>query len=63
MPIPFRALVLTAAATGVFALALQATRPRPTPHYTPRPALPEVDADALTPRQQDALLDELSDQL
>lgn len=62
-----RALVITAVATGAAALALKWLQPTstfPPPVRTPdrpiRPAtIPEVDADAMTAKQQQALTDEL----
>ena len=64
MRFPFRALLLTAAATGAYALALNAVRPRPVAHYTPLvPPSPEVDADRIEEAERDALLQELAGQI
>ncbi len=64
MPFPLRALLLTAAATGLYAAALSAVRPKPVAHYTPlAPPSPEVDADRIEAAEREALLQELSDQL
>ena len=64
MQIPVRALLLTAAATGAYALVLNTMRPKPVPHYTPlAPPSPEVDADRIDAAERDALLQELADQV
>lgn len=64
MRFPLRALLLTAAATGAFALVLNALRPKPAAHYTPlAPPSPEVDADRMDAAQRDALVQELAGQV
>ena len=61
MRFPFRALLLTAAATGAYAVVLNVFRPKPVPHYTPLAlSVPEVEADRLEAAERDALLDELA---
>ncbi len=60
-----RALLISAAATGVFAVVLAALRERPAPpasdDVSTDPLL--VDADRIPEAQQKALLDELASQL
>lgn len=64
MRIPFRALLLTAVATGAYALVLRRVAPRPEPVRTPIPTgIPEIDAERLAEAERDALVRELSDQL
>ncbi|WP_397546779.1 hypothetical protein ABUL39_13180 [Rhodothermus marinus] len=52
----FRALLLSALATGAFAWVLSRLHPRPKPAAV-RPG--EVDADRLSPEAQERLLEEL----
>jgi|GEM_PF-3492905 len=64
----FRALLITTAATGAFAVALTVIRKRHETAAAPAPASPleaprEVDADAMPAGERDALLDELAAQL
>ncbi len=62
----FRALLITTAATGAFALALtvvRSRRPAATPAVSSPNASPEVDADAMPSAERDALLEELDAQL
>ena len=61
----FRALLLTAVATGAAAAVLKLIEPEKTP---PLPAPPKangpyVDADTMTKEEQDALLQELDAQI
>lgn len=64
MRFPFRALLLTAVATGAYAVVLGAFKPKPVPHYTPQAlSTPEVEADRLEAAERDALLDELASQV
>ena len=58
-----RALLISAAATGVAAVVLktlQPSEPAPPPRM---PARPAADPDALTPDEEQMLLDELGAQL
>ncbi len=62
MSIPVRALLLTAAATGVFAAAIRGIKPAPERRPLPTVAL-EIDAENLDEAERDALVRELADQL
>ncbi len=60
----FRTLALTAAATGAFALALRAIRPKapfPPPRRLSPPAAGSFDPLELPKPQQDALMSELGE--
>ena len=57
-----RALLISAAATGVAAVVLQKLRPA-APSPKPKPKRPAADPDALTPDEEQMLLDELAAQV
>ena len=62
MSIPVRALLLTAAATGVFAVAMRGLKPAPVRRPLPT-GNHEIDAENLAEAERDALLRELADQV
>jgi len=59
----FRALLLSAIATGAAAVVLKLIEPKAPPLAPSRTTGPYVDADTMTKEQQDALLQELDAQI
>lgn len=57
-----RALLISAAATSVAAVVLQKLQPAALPHE-PQPKRPPADPDALTPEEEQMLMDELAAQV
>ncbi len=59
----FRALLLSAVATGAAAVVFKLIEPEAPPPAPPRATGPYVDADTMTKEQRDALLQELEAQI
>jgi len=59
----FRALLLSAIATGAAAVVLKLIEPEALPPAPSRATGPYVDADTMTKEQQDTLLQELDAQI